>query len=246
MVWGAKVMSRLLLRSKSSVRVVVFWRGSVSASPRVALGDLPLAGIDLPAGHAGGDGGGVEVVGDDLDVVGRADGDEDGDALLVGGGLEPPADDVAGVVVAAHEGDAAEARALELAVVEVDAVDPEAALGVDELAVGRGLDLRGVDLVEVFGVAGELPGELVVGLAGGGGVVALLGGGGFENVFAPGVADVEHVEGVGVDGAEGCGGVVAEGQDVFLVAGPAIGGPQDEPGDHCAPGRSSLVLKLTV
>ena len=50
----------------------------VSASPPGGLCDLPLAGVDLPAGHGGGDGGGVEVVGDDLDVVGRAGGDEDG------------------------------------------------------------------------------------------------------------------------------------------------------------------------
>ena len=85
---------------------------------------------------------------------------------------EAPADYVAGVVVAAHEGHSAETGALELAVVEVDAVDPEAALAVDEVTVGGGLDLRGVDLVEVAGVAGELPGELVVGLADGGGVVA--------------------------------------------------------------------------
>ena len=85
----------------------------------------------------------IEVVGDDLDVVGRAVRARGWRRCCsLAGACEAPADDVAGVVEVAHERDAAETRALQFAVVEVDAVDPEAALAVDELAVGGGLDLR--------------------------------------------------------------------------------------------------------
>ena len=50
-----------------------------------------------------------------------------------------------------------------------DAVDPEAAFGVDVLAVGLELELGAVDRFEVFGVAGDLPGELAALFAAGGG-----------------------------------------------------------------------------
>ena len=138
-----------------------------------ALGDLPLAGIDLPAGHVGFYGLGVEGVDDELQVIGRADGGEDADALVGGGRFELPADGVAWEDAVALEGDAAEALALEIAGVGAaavgDAVDPEATFGVDVLAVGLELEVAAVDGFEVFGVAGDLPGELTTLFAAGGG-----------------------------------------------------------------------------
>ena len=56
--------------------------------------------------------------------------------------LEAPAYHIAGIDVVAHQSDAAETRALEIFGVEVDAVDPETAFGIDELAVDGVFDLR--------------------------------------------------------------------------------------------------------
>jgi len=67
--------------------------------------------------------------------------------------------------VVADERDAAEAGALQLGVDEHrtggvgDAVDPEAAFGVDPLAVGFGFELRGIQAIKIFGVAADLPCE---------------------------------------------------------------------------------------
>ena len=50
--------------------------GAVPIPSLRALRHGPLTGIDLPAGHLRGDGNTIEIVGDDLDVIGGGLGDE--------------------------------------------------------------------------------------------------------------------------------------------------------------------------
>ena len=129
-----------------------------------ALFDLPLARVNLPSGHFRVDGLVVQVVCEDPNVLGSALGHEDGNLCIVIILFEAPADHVAGKVEVSHQGDSAQTSALQLTVVEVDAIDPEATLSIDELAIESGLELGGIDLIEVGCIAGQLPCELVGGL----------------------------------------------------------------------------------
>src|SRR6202044_3019546 len=95
---------------------------------------------------------------------------------------------------------------------------------------GGRLDLRGVDLVQVVGISGELPGELIRGFVGRGVVIVVRRlATGFDQSLAPCIAHAEDIHCVGVDGAQRSGRVVGEGCDVLFVTSPTIGSPENEP-----------------
>ena len=149
--------------------------------------------------------------------------DQDRNALIGCRRIELPAHDVAGIDSVALQGNATQARALQIAGIEApavcDAVDPQAAFGVDVLAVSLCLQLRSVDLFEIVRIAGHLPGELA----------SRRTSRGTRNLFAERVAHIQYVDRIGVDLLQGEPAVIQQRLQIFLIARPLVSRPHDEP-----------------
>ena len=212
-----------------------------------ALRDLPLARIDLPSRHLRLHWIGIQVVHDDLQMIRCSHRNQNAEAARRSRLNESPTDRVARIDMIADERDTAKSRALQLGVDEHRtrgvgyAIDPQTAFRVDPLPVRLRLQLRRVKPVEIFRISADLPGEGFCGSGCGLRCPCCC-----HQLFAPCISQPEHVKRIGADMRQRRRAFIHKGQQILLVAGPAICGPEHEVGQGVATGQVFIGLEVDI